>query len=403
MYSFTTEKEKQIQEKAKALIGQNFKYTELCNILEIDKVSGKRNKEKQIRDLSNIIFLKEIPYGKQIKYLIVDVYDKPLLPWYDSDEWYSAFKVQVCSILKENNYSPVWFTRTPLLKSMGVVNDNFNVIMNDKTREWLSAIKQTSFENEYRCCKVIGDLLYDRVSDSLKKMTRERIIVYTNSYALRYKTKKDELRFISSQPTEEDSSLYQYLLELDNMAIDILLSTFYPNVIIRPDKRFTDRASFKAMHYYEVVEARNVLIQSEDFKNKIKDMGHDFQSLEGLFDVKYIIPDRRLSEEVIKQYPDAVRLLNQAAKKKVENSKDKTLRGFEIIKNGLIDICMELEPKEKYREEITIRKGLEDSLEDYKEKAFQKEEKKFEKKLMIQKACSAMLSANVPENYFDEQ
>lgn len=403
MYSFTTEKEKQIQEKAKALIGQNFKYTELCNILEIDKVSGKRNKEKQIRDLSNIIFLKEIPYGKQIKYLIVDVYDKPLLPWYDSDEWYSAFKVQVCSILKENNYNPVWFTRTPLLKSMGVVNDNFNVIMNDKTREWLSAIKQTSFENEYRCCKVIGDLLYDRVSDSLKKMTRERIIVYTNSYALRYKTKKDELRFISSQPTEEDSSLYQYLLELDNMAIDILLSTFYPNVIIRPDKRFTDRASFKAMHYYEVVEARNVLIQSEDFKNKIKDMGHDFQSLEGLFDVKYIIPDRRLSEEVIKQYPDAVRLLNQAAKKKVENSKDKTLRGFEIIKNGLIDICMELEPKEKYREEIITRKGLEDSLEDYKEKAFQKEEKKFEKKLMIQKACSAMLSANVPESYFDEQ
>lgn len=403
MYSFTTEKEKQIQEKAKALIGQNFKYTELCNILEIDKVSGKRNKEKQIRDLSNIIFLKEIPYGKQIKYLIVDVYDKPLLPWYDSDEWYSAFKVQVCSILKENNYNPVWFTRTPLLKSMGVVNDNFNVIMNDKTREWLSAIKQTSFENEYRCCKVIGDLLYDRVSDSLKKMTRERIIVYTNSYALRYKTKKDELRFISSQPTEEDSSLYQYLLELDNMAIDILLSTFYPNVTIRPDKRFTDRASFKAMHYYEVVEARNVLIQSEDFKNKIRDMGHDFQSLEGLFDVKYIIPDRRLSEEVIKQYPDAVRLLNQAAKKKVENSKDKTLRGFEIIKNGLIDICMELEPKEKYREEIITRKGLEDSLEDYKEKAFQKEEKKFEKKLMIQKACSAMLSANVPESYFDEQ
>ena len=403
MYCFNQNEEKRIQDIAKDMIGQTFKYKELCEKLDIPYLTGKEKKDKQIRDLSNIVFLRKIPYGKQIKYLIVDVYDKPLLPWYDSDEWYSAFKVQVCSILKENNYGPVWFTRTPLLKSMGVVNDNFNVIMNDKTREWLSAIKQTSFENEYRCCKVIGDLLYDRVSDSLKKMTRERIIVYTNSYALRYKTKKDELRFISSQPTEEDSSLYQYLLELDNMAIDILLSTFYPNVINRPDKKFTDRASFKAMHYYEVMEARNVLIQSEDFKNKIRDMGYDFQSLEGLFDVKYIIPDRRLSEEVIKQYPDAVRLLNQAAKKKVETSKDKTLRGFEIIKNGLIDVCIELEPKEQYREEIITRKGLEDSLEGYKEKAFQEEEKKSEKRLMIQKACSAMLSANVPENYFDEQ
>ena len=95
-------------------------------------------------------------------------------------------------------------------------------------------------------------------------------------------------------------------------------------------------------------------------------------------------------------------MLNQAAKKKVENSKDKTLRGFEIIKNGLIDVCIELEPKEQYRKEIIIRKGLEDSLEDYKEKAFQEEEKKSEKRLMIQRACSAMLSANVPESYFDE-
>ena len=83
MYSFTPDMEKSIQAKARDLIGQTFKYKQLCEALDIQPVAHTNtcSKNKQLRDLANLIEYEEVPAGKQKGYLIVSVYDNPKLAY----------------------------------------------------------------------------------------------------------------------------------------------------------------------------------------------------------------------------------------------------------------------------------------------------------------------------------
>ena len=357
MYSFTEEQENSIISMAEGLLGQDYKYGELCDKLGINRVSGKTNKAKQFRDLANLLIIKNIPFGKQNKYRIIDIRDEPLLPYYDRDEWYWSFKTTICQILAKNQYQPVWFTRTPLLNKIGMVNDNYSVIMSKDKRATLEMIYSRPFEQEYEACKVMGNLLADRVYNALHKMEQERIIKYFDGYAIRI-VKDFTTSFIPISSSDQDRGtvLYQILFSIENQAIDNICNQVgwkKPS-----DGAFVNRTAIKQIYFYQILEERNRLINRPENIDKLKALGLQFDSIEEFYDIKFIIPDMRLAEEITRSRRKAKKILNLAAQDKILNSKSQVLAKYETIKAGLVDVCIDDKSKTNYKELVDGKETL---------------------------------------------
>lgn len=337
---FTEEEIKNIQTKGLEIMGTDLRYSEMCDKLKLKKANGSRNKEKQLRNLRNVLHIEEIPNGRQVKYRITEVYDKPLLPYYDTNEWYAAFKSRVCEIIKSNNYNDVWFTRTPLLRAVGMVNDNYKIMMNQSKRDMLAKYFDRDLSTEYEACQVIGNLLIDRIYDSLEKMKRERIIDYTNGYAIRY-----DRRFITCSPGA-NKDLFELLFELENNAID----KFIECNNIKISGRFINRSAIKYLHSYEI----DCLLKEEILSNKdsetLAKYNISVEKIQEVYDIKYIISDRRLVNEVLESdyYKRSQELLNIAAQNRILSSKSKQLEKYNMLRKGLVDICVDLTTRTNY-------------------------------------------------------
>lgn len=349
MYKFTPEKEKEIQERAKEIMGQDLKYGELCKALNIKKESGRKNQEKLFLDLSNILVIKTVPFGKQNKYRITNVYEQPLLPYYDKDEWYASFKSIICQMLKDNNNQPMWFTRTPLLNRIGLVNDNFSVVMNSDYRQQLAYIYERTFELDYQACLAISNILSDRVYDTLKKMTQERIIKFIDGYALKA-WKDGKKKFITTNELGDDRQikLYKILFQVENMAIDSICPFATKN-----NDKFINRNAIKQIHFQQFIKQRNFFIQSKAISDKIKALGFEFDKIEEFYDVKFILSDDRLVDQVLLSQFRTRKLINLAAQNKIKDSKSKTLTSYKAFLPGIIENYISIDTEIDYKSTLT--------------------------------------------------
>lgn len=346
MYNFSPEQEKEIQSRSREVMYQDFKYAELCNELNILKANGTTNKIKQLRDLSNLLMLKEIQDGKQTKYRIIDVYDKPLLPWYDKDEWYNSFKSIICKMIKDNNGQPLWFTRTPLLKSVGVVNNNYSFIMNPENRNKLANHYDREFDSDYEVCLAVGNILSDRVYDTLRKMAANRIIKFVEGYALKV-WENGHKKFITVSGLDENKSqeLYKLFFQIDNQAIDNVIA-YYRN------GRDVNRSTIKQLYTHQVIRQRNFIAKSKEVKDKLKELGFDFDNVEELYDVKFILSDDRLVEQELRAVAKSKELLNLASRNKVLSSKSKELKKYHSVLPGIVETYISSDVGIDYNDEI---------------------------------------------------
>lgn len=349
MYNFTPEQEKDIQKKGTELLGQDLKLGELCQYLGIKKPTGTNNKNSLLRDLSNILVIKTIPFGKQNKYRITNVYEQPLLPYYDKDEWYTSFKSIICQMLKDNNNQPMWFTRTPLLNRIGLVNDNFSVVMNSDYRQQLAYIYERTFELDYQACLAISNILSDRVYDTLKKMTQERIIKFIDGYALKA-WKDSKKKFITTNELGDDRQikLYKILFQVENMAIDSICPFATKN-----NDKFINRNAIKQIHFQQFIKQRNFFIQSKAISDKIKALGFEFDKIEEFYDVKFILSDDRLVDQVLLSQFKTRKLINLAAQNKIKDSKSKTLTSYKAFLPGIIENYISIDTEIDYKSTLT--------------------------------------------------
>lgn len=351
MYSFSLEQEKEIQNNGKILMGQELKLGELCETLNIKKPSGTNEKIKLLRDLSNIFVIKEVPFGKQKKYKIIDVYDSPLIPWYDKDEWYQSIKNIICKMIQDNNEQPVWFTRTPLLNKIGAVNKNYTALMNKKDREKLEKIKDRDFTPDFEACLAIGDILSDRVYDTLRRMSKDRIIKFIDGYALKvWKNGKKNFITVSGLDENKSQQLYKLFFQIDNIAIDNVLSVYAP-------KRHISRGSIKQQYFQQVIKYRNMLIQDEKIKQTLTNFGYNIDTVEELYDVKFILSDDRLVEQELKNTKKAKKVINLASKNKILNSQAKSLKRYDALLPGIVETYINSETIVNYEAEVKNEKS----------------------------------------------
>ena len=80
--------------------------------------------------------------------------------------------------------------------------------------------------------------------------------------------------------------------------------------------------------------------------------------IEEFYDIKFIIPDMRLAEEITRSRRKAKKILNLAAQDKILNSKSQVLAKYETIKAGLVDVCIDDESKTNYKELVDGKETL---------------------------------------------
>lgn len=375
MYSFTSDMEKSIQTKAKDLIGQTFKYKQLCEALDIQPVAHTNtcSKNKQLRDLANLIEYKEVPVGKRKGYLIVSVYDKPKPAYYDSDERYAAFKSRLFEILDKP-----WFTRTSLLYDLGMINDNFRVLLNPHKRHLVEEYRERSFYNESRFCEIIGGVLADKAYNALDRMKREGLIRYEKGYAIAVKLRLDdsekawkkEICYIPVPPDDEKDPLYQLIKKMDEeIAYEI----------DDESKAFTSEKSSHMVrinkpemiingNYKKFQKKRKERITSDDtgLLEMVKQKNDKVVSIVAILDVRFITP---LVDSVATK-PNAKAIINKCAIESVLSTKDKRLDRFEVLRKGFPDGYICLQPKDNYRRIVSSQEEKENSG------AFKKKSKK---------------------------
>ena len=66
LYNFSKEQESAILNKAKNLIGQSMRYSELCRALGIAPETAGKKKARQLRDFNNLFEYSVEPNGKQV-------------------------------------------------------------------------------------------------------------------------------------------------------------------------------------------------------------------------------------------------------------------------------------------------------------------------------------------------
>ena len=375
MYSFTPDMEKSIQAKAKDLIGQTFKYKQLCEALDIQPVAHTNtcSKNKQLRDLANLTEYKEVPVGKRKGYLIVSVYDKPKPAYYDSDERYAAFKSRLFEILDKP-----WFTRTSLLYDLGMINDNFRVLLNPHKRHLVEEYRERSFYNESRFCEIIGGVLADKAYNALDRMKREGLIHYEKGYAIAVKLNlsdsekswKKAIDYIDVPPDDEKDSLYQVIKKMDEeIACEI----------DDESKAFTSEKSSHMVrinkpemiingNYKKFQKKRKERITSDDtgLLEMVKQKNDKVVSIVAILDVRFITP---LVDSVATK-PNAKAIINKCAIESVLSTKDKRLDRFEVLRKGFPDGYICLQPKDNYRRIVSSQEEKENSG------AFKKKSKK---------------------------
>lgn len=381
MYSFTSDMEKSIQTKAKDLIGQTFKYKQLCEALDIQPVAHTNtcSKNKQLRDLANLIEYKEVPVGKRKGYLIVSVYDKPKPAYYDSDERYAAFKSRLFEILDKP-----WFTRTSLLYDLGMINDNFRVLLNPHKRHLVEEYRERSFYNESRFCEIIGGVLADKAYNALDRMKREGLIHYEKGYAIAVKLNlsdsekswKKAIDYIDVPPDDEKDSLYQVIKKMDEeiaCEIDDESKAFVSNDrsdMVRVKKPETIINS----NYKKFRKKRKERIKSDEsgLSEMVKQRNDKIISIIAILDVRFITP---IVDSVFTK-PNAEAIINKCATESVLSTKANGLKNYEGLRKGFPDEYICLHPKTNYRHDASVQEEIERAE---KESATGASKKKFKK------------------------
>lgn len=353
MYSFTPEQEQHIQIKGKALIGQVFKYKQLCSVLDIEPKTAGNSRKRHIQDINNIIKLKEIDMNGLTAYQIIDVYETPLVPYYDEEMWYKAVKSRMCKILKDTpKDSFMWFTRTPLLYAMNMVNQNYKVLMNPVANQKLSTKLNRDLDDEKEVCSIIGTILSNRLYDALEKMGKERIIQYNDGFVVKVMmqypgSKEIVTRFIPAPVSSEKDSLFQVICALENQVIDDISSNhkFYTK-----DAAFKNRAKCRQLYYFEFIQLRDTLAQEKtgEMGKWIKEHAPYCLDVKAVYDAKFMTPIWKEVDKQIEELDRDYEILNKSAQEKIRSTKNKEMARFNELREGIINICIDSSTKIDY-------------------------------------------------------
>lgn len=208
-----------IIEKLKAIEGQELKYKQLCESLDIPVKAGNA-KQSQLKDL--LVYCNLVKLDKPTRYLIKEVYSEEIKILGELDghnKFQLMFEAALFQAFLDNGGKSLYLSKMDMLKLFKEVNDNFSFAMNQTQMNMLG--------EEYEYMPKMGEILYRVLTQwterRIKSMATRKTVMYSEGFRLYKKKIVGQREYTITLDVPKESQIEKICQEIYNQAIEDIL------------------------------------------------------------------------------------------------------------------------------------------------------------------------------------
>ena len=330
--------------KLKTIIGQELKYYQLCDAIDIPKV-GTRQKINQLKQLQMYCDFEILL--KPTRYVIKEVYENEIKAFSKingNNKYQMMFDAIVYQTFLENDGQPIYVSTLDMLQLFSEVNENFVYTCNFENMAKLGEDFIYFTEMGQIAKKMLGQWTNDR----LDNMAARSFIVKEKAYRLYTEHKGQYGRFRIRHDVSIDSELGKQCMAIMAQAIEEIV----PDKYIIKNEKGESKKIWMPLPIYNSLQTKIVQLVFEKFNGEYCDLKEIsvLKPPEG----KWI--HKKLTE-IYKQIP-ALQDINAEACKKILNSTSINFDKFTgAERKRFIEVNIKLNPKFSIKSKLEERQG----------------------------------------------
>ena len=249
---------KDIIPKLKSIVGQELKYHQLCEALDIPRV-GTRQKVNQLKQLQ--MYCEFEILSKPTRYIVNKVYEKEVRAFEKingNNKYQMMFDAVVYQTFLENNGQPIYVSTTDMLKLFAEVNENFVYTCSAENMAKLGEDFIYFTEMGQIAKKMLGQWTKDR----LDNMAVRSFIVKEKAYRLYTQHKGQYGTFRVRHDISTDSELGKQCMAIMAQAIEEIVPEKY---IQKTTKSNQNKVLWMPLPIYNSLQTRVIQLVQERF------------------------------------------------------------------------------------------------------------------------------------------
>ena len=208
-----------IIEKLKMIEGQELKYKQLCDALDIPVKAGNA-KQSQLKDL--LVYCELVKLEKPTRYLVKEVYSEEIKILGELDghnKFQLIFEAALFQSFLDNGGKSLYLSKMDMLKLFKEVNDNFSFAMNQTQMNMLG--------EEYEYMPKMGEILYRVLSQwterRIKSTATRKTVMYSDGFRLYKKKIVGQREYTVTLDVPKESQIEKICQEIYNQAVEDIL------------------------------------------------------------------------------------------------------------------------------------------------------------------------------------
>lgn len=262
--------DKDIIPKLKAIIGQELKYHQLCEALDIPRL-GTRQKTSQLKQLQ--MYCEFEILSKPTRYVVKEVYEKEVKAFEKingNNKYQMMFDAVVYQTFLENDGQPIYVSTLDMLKLFAEVNENFVYTCSAENMAKLGEDFIYFTEMGQIAKKMLGQWTKDR----LNNMAVRSFIVKEKAYRLYTQHKGQYGVFRVRQDVSTDSELGKQCMAIMAQAIEEVVPEKYIQKATKSnqDNETKNKVLWMPLPIYNSLQTRVAQLVQEKFNSVYCDL-----------------------------------------------------------------------------------------------------------------------------------
>lgn len=256
---------KDIIPKLKSIVGQELKYHQLCEALDIPRL-GTRQKVNQLKQLQ--MYCEFEILSKPTRYVVNEVYEKEIKAFdkiNGNNKYQMMFDAVVYQTFLENNGQPIYVSTTDMLRLFAEVNENFVYTCSVENMAKLGEDFIYFTEMGQIAKKMLGQWTKDR----LDNMAVRSFIVREKAYRLYTQHKGQYGTFRVRHDVSTDSELGKQCMAIMAQAIEEVVPDKY---IQKATESNQNKVLWMPLPIYNSLQARIAQLVQEKFNGEYCDL-----------------------------------------------------------------------------------------------------------------------------------
>lgn len=335
--------DKDIIPKLKAIIGQELKYHQLCEALDIPRL-GTRQKTSQLKQLQ--MYCEFEILSKPTRYVVKEVYEKEVKAFEKingNNKYQMMFDAVVYQTFLENDGQPIYVSTLDMIKLFAEVNENFVYTCSAENMAKLGE----DFIYFTEMGQIAKKMLSQWTNNRLKNMAIRNFIVKEKAYRLYTEHKGQYGKFKIGHDFSTDSEVGKKCMAIMAQAIEEIV----PNKYIQKatNEKEEDKMLWMPLPIYNSLQTRIAQLTQDKFEGKYCDL-KEISALRPP-DGQWIY--KKLNE-IYNQLP-ALQEINKEACKKILTSASSSLDKFTgAERKRFIEVNIKSNPKISLKRELEM-------------------------------------------------